>query len=137
MNMTTKVHGGVKGGFWTEGALQFYTVAVLPAGSMDYVIATDGVTVVTNSVLDAVIKTVDASANVVGVEYTEGVASVKIAVARSGWTAATLQTALRALGATVAYNTYTSGGSDVVVATTGTFAAITVAAGASFVGTAA
>lgn len=135
--MTTKVHGGVKGGFWTEGAVAFYTVAVLPAGSMDYVIAQDGVTVVTNSVLDAVIKTVDASAVVVGVEYAEGVASVKLALTRSGWTAATLQTALRALGATVAYNTYTSAGDDTVVATTGTFAAITVAAGAAFTGAAA
>jgi hypothetical protein len=134
--MTTKIHGGVKAGFWTEGAIQFYTVAVLPAGSMTEIIAADGVTVVTGSVLDVVTKVVGEKAVIVGVEYAEGTASVKLALTRSGWTAADLQVALRALGATVAYNTYTGVADDTVIATTGTFAAITVAAGAAFTGSA-
>lgn len=135
--MVDKVNGGVKQGFWTEGAVQFYTISVLPADSFLYLIAQDGVSVCPNSVLDVVAKVVGSKAVIIGIEYTEGATeTVKVAVTRSGWTAADMQTDLRALGDSVAYNTYTSGADDTIVSTTGTFAAVEVAAGATFVGTA-
>lgn len=137
--MTTKVNGGVKAGFWTEGALQFYTLTT-PANVLDFVIATDGVTVVANSALDVMLNVISQKANVVGVEYVENTDSVKVALAHSAWTAATLTTAFDTIGVAedgvATFNRYTSAVSDVVVADTADFDVVVATAGAAFVGTA-
>lgn len=132
--MVDKVNGGVKKGFWTEGAVAFYTVDTVPA--LADVVAVDGVSVVPNSTLDKIIQVVGEKAVVIGVEYAEGGTDVLLALTRSGWTAADMQTAIRALGNAVTVNKYTSGASDVITTTTVDLSAVKVTTGADFVGSA-
>ncbi len=133
--MTTNVNGGVKGGFWTEGALAFYTVT-LPAGALNDIIAVDTLEVVPDGTLDVVVKVTGGAANIVGIEYAEAGTTVKLALARSGWTAATLQTAIQAVG-TISTNKYTSSVSDVITTASVAFGSATVATQATFIGVAA
>lgn len=129
-----KLNGGVKSGFWTEGAIAFYTVT-LPAVIGD-IIDANGV-VVPNSVLDVVTKVVGEQAVIVGIEYAEGSAAVKLALTRSGWSAATLQAALVAVGAGVSTNVYPYiPATETYTNSTVTFVGTTVAVAANFTGSA-
>jgi len=164
--MTTKINGGPEVGLWSEGEMHFFTIT-LPAGALAAATATVTVnhpqvaaqTVTTlievpngtvSKVLDIITNGYEDlvgsddyffTANVVGLEYTEGTTTIKVALSRCGWTAANLQAALRELGAAVTVNKYTANtyALNIPVAITTAavdFTTITVAAGASFTGSA-
>ena len=155
-----RINGGSQVGFWSEGSIHFFTITV-PAGALNEATAlltvrhpqVSGQTVtslveVPNGMVSKVIEVINNGtsnyvygAGVVGLEYTEGTTTIKVALNRCNWTAANLQLALRDLGAAVTVNKYSADnyGTDVTPTITTQsvdFTSITVATAANFVGSA-
>ena len=155
-----RINGGAEIGFWSEGKLHFFTIT-LPAGALGEATASltvrhpqiSGQTVTTlvevpngtlSKIMDVIVNGITTyvyGAGIVGLEYTEGTTTVKVALSKCSWTAANLQLALRELGAAVTANKYSADNYGLDVTPTITthvvdFSAVTVAVSATFVGSA-
>ena len=95
--MTLRVHGGVNTGTNLQGSLTFYHIADAGYLTADLgAVESDG----SANEIEASVRVIQTKATTVLINVENGVAlHVAVENGANGWTAATLQTAIRALGA--------------------------------------